>query len=268
MPEAIHERPVLGGDAGAPDEDDVIRLERVSVRYRVPFEPVGTFKEYLIRVLKGRLGYRDVAALHDVTVAIKRGESVGIIGHNGAGKSTLLKLIARVLRPTEGRVWVKGRVVPLMELGAGFHGELTGRENTYLNGTLLGRSRQDIEEKFDEIVRFAELGDFIHAPLRTYSTGMAARLGFAIATAWEPDILIIDEALAAGDEAFQRKCNDRLAEFKRRGATLLLVSHDSGGVRKLCQRALWLDHGAVRALGSSEAVVEQYQEGLRRATDG
>jgi len=150
--------------------------------------------------------------------------------------------------------------VPLLEIGAGFHPELTGRENTYLNAAILGRSRREICDKFPDIVEFAGIGDFIDAPIRTYSSGMSARLGFAVATAWEPDILIIDEALAAGDEAFQRKCMSRLERFRTQGATILLVSHDSGGVRALCGKALWLDHGAVRAFGPSDQVVDLYRQ--------
>jgi ABC-type polysaccharide/polyol phosphate transport system ATPase subunit len=183
---------------------------------------------------------------------------VGVVGRNGSGKSTLLKVIARVLRPTSGRVWVKGRVAPLLELGGGFHPELTGRENVYLNGTLLGRTRREIAERFDWIVDFAELWDFIDAPLRTYSTGMVARLGFAVATAWEPEVLLVDEVLAVGDQGFQKKCQARLAEFRRAGATILLVSHSPELVRGLCGRALWLDGGRVRALGPTDRVTESY----------
>ncbi len=239
--------------------DPVIRVESVSVRFRIPVEPIRSFKEYAIRRIQGRLGFRDVWALRDVTLEVGRGEVLGVIGRNGSGKSTLLKVIARVLRPTSGRVWVKGRVAPLLELGGGFHPELTGRENVFLNGTLLGHSRREIAERFDWIVDFAELWDFIDAPLRTYSTGMVARLGFAVATAWMPDILLVDEVLAVGDEGFQRKCRARLEEFRRAGTTVVLVSHNGHLIRQMCDYALWLESGCVRGLGPAETVTALYE---------
>lgn len=235
-----------------------VRLENVSVRYRVPHERIGTFKEYMIRRVQRRITYDEFWALRHVNLQVYRGEVFGIIGRNGAGKSTLLKVVARVLRPTTGRVWVRGRVAPLLEMGGGFHPELTGRENLFLNGTLLGHSRREVEARLESIVEFAELGEFIDAPLRTYSTGMVARLGFAIATAWEPDILIVDEVLAVGDEAFQRKCQARMSAFRENGATVLMVSHNAATIQTLCQRAMWLDHGTVRAMGSAKDVVSQY----------
>ncbi|WP_322799224.1 ABC transporter ATP-binding protein [Thermoflexus sp.] len=240
--------------------DPVIRLESVSVRFRIPAEPIRSFKEYMIRRIRRQLGFWEVWALRDVSLEVQRGEVLGIIGRNGSGKSTLLKVIARVLRPTSGRVWVKGRVAPLLELGGGFHPELTGRENIFLNGTLLGHTRQEIAERLDWIVDFAELWDFIDAPLRTYSTGMVARLGFAVATAWEPEILLIDEVLAVGDTAFQRKCIARLQEFRQRGTTVLLVSHNSQQIRQLCDYAIWLDSGSVQAFGSPETVTAFYEK--------
>ena len=237
-----------------------IRLDKVSVRYRVPHERIGTFKEYAIRTLQRRVNHDEFWALRGVSLEVRRGEVFGIIGRNGAGKSTLLKVVSQVLRPTEGRVWLRGQVAPLLELGGGFHPELTGRENVFLNGTLLSHSRREVEARFEPIVDFAELGEFIDAPLRTYSTGMVARLGFAVATAWEPDILILDEVLAVGDEAFQRKCQARMRAFRDNGATVLMVSHNAATVHAMCQRALWLDHGAVRALGVAVEVVTQYQQ--------
>jgi len=245
-----------------PARPAVIRLEGVSVCYRTPQERIGTLKEYLIRRLQGRVRFHEVWALQDVHLDIYQGEAFGIVGRNGAGKSTLLKVIARVLRPTTGRVWVRGRVAPLLELGGGFHPELTGRENVFLNGTLLGRTRQEIEERLDWIVDFAELEDFIDTPLRTYSTGMIARLGFAVATAWEPDILIVDEVLAVGDEVFQRKCRDRIAEFQRHGTTILMVSHSTSTVEALCHRAVWLDHGRVQAIGPVREVTAAYRQAM------
>ena len=237
-----------------------IRLENISVRYRVSHERMGTFKEYIIRVLQRRVNHDEFWALRDVNLEVRKGEVFGIVGRNGAGKSTLLKVVARVLRPTTGRVWVRGRIAPLLEFGAGFHPELTGRENVFLNGTLLGFSHRQMGEKFQRIVDFAELGEFIDAPLRTYSSGMQARLGFAIATDVKPDVLIVDEVLAVGDEAFQRKSAARMEEFREQGATVLLVSHNTATVKKMCQRAVWLNHGVVRALGTAEEVAARYHE--------
>jgi ABC-type polysaccharide/polyol phosphate transport system ATPase subunit len=241
--------------------DAVIRLEDVSVRYRAPEERVGTFKEYAIRLLQRRVRYRDFFALDGINLNLGRGEILGVIGRNGAGKSTLLKVVSRVLVPTCGRVYLGGQVSPLLELGAGFHPELTGRENVMLNGTLLGHTRRQLEDRMEDIIQFAELGSFIEAPLRTFSSGMAARLGFAVATAWQPDILLVDEVLAVGDEAFQRKCNDRMQAFRDAGTTILLVTHNMMTVIDMCDRAAWLDHGQLRVLGPSAQVVEAYRAG-------
>ena len=197
-------------------------------------------------------------ALRDVNFDIMPGDRVGIIGRNGAGKSTLLKVISRVLSPTSGRVWIKGIVAPLLELGAGFHPELTGLENVYLNGTLLGHTRQEIAEKFDEILAFSEIGEFINAPIRTYSSGMVARLGFSVATAWEPDILILDEVLSVGDEAFRAKCNRRMQTLIKGKSTVLLVTHSSSLIAEMCTKAIMLDHGKIISSGSGSEISEQY----------
>lgn len=241
-------------------DEVVIRLENVSVEYHAPREQIRSFKEYAIRLLQGRVQHDEFKALCDVSLEVHQGEVMGVIGHNGAGKSTLLKLVSRVMKPTAGRVWVKGRIAPLLELGAGFHSELSGRENIFLNGTLLGFTHAEIENLFDEIVDFAEMWDFIDAPLRTYSTGMAVRLGFAVATARQPDILIVDEVLAVGDEQFRQKCAARMDGYRRNGTTILLVTHDSKQVASMCDRAAWLDHGRLRAIGDAASVVEQYQK--------
>jgi ABC-type polysaccharide/polyol phosphate transport system ATPase subunit len=241
-----------------PQNDTAIFLSGVSVRYRLPSEKVGTFKEYLVRLLQGKVRFHSFMALNNVDLAVKKGEIFGILGRNGAGKSTLLKVISRVLIPTQGRVWINGMVSPLLELGSGFHPELTGMENIYLNATLLGHSRKEIREKIPEILDFAEIGEFIQAPLRTYSSGMSARLGFSVATAWQPDILVLDEVLAVGDAAFAKKCTDRMNLFRESGATVLLVSHAVDTVRSLCQRALLLDHGTVQDLGSAMEISEKY----------
>jgi ABC-type polysaccharide/polyol phosphate transport system ATPase subunit len=239
-------------------DQTIIQLEKVSVKYRVPQEQIDTFKEYFIRLLQGKLKHRSFNALSQVDLTINRGEVFGLIGHNGAGKSTLLKLVARVIRPTSGRVLVQGHVAPLLEVGAGFHPELTGRENIYLNGAMLGFSREEMQEKFPRIVEFSELGDFIDAPLRTYSSGMSARLGFAVATDSQPDILIVDEILSVGDEAFQHKSFDRIQAIKARGATILLVSHSMSMIESICQRAAWLHRGQIIAFGNAKVVVDQY----------
>jgi ABC-2 type transport system ATP-binding protein/lipopolysaccharide transport system ATP-binding protein len=237
-----------------------IQLDSVSVRYRVPQERFGTLKEFLIRRIQRKVNYLDFWALNDVSLKINNGEVFGIIGRNGAGKSTMLKVVSRVLRPTKGRVRVGGRVAPLLELGAAFHHELTGHENVYLNAALLGHTQTEVDEKFQQIVEFADIGEFINAPLRTYSTGMVARLGFAIATAWEPEVLVLDEVLAVGDEAFQAKCHDRIRSFRDQGATVLFVSHNAQVVQSICQRAAWIDDGVIQAGGSPEEIVNLYHE--------
>ena len=242
------------------EEDAAFLLENISVSYRIPNEKIHTFKEYAIRYVQGKIKYNSFLALDNISLSVKKGEIFGILGRNGAGKSTLLKVLARVLYPTEGRVWIKGQVYPLLQLGAGFHPELTGTENIYLNGTLLGHSKQEVEEKLSEIIEFAEIGDFINAPLRTYSSGMMARLGFAVATAWTPDILILDETLSVGDAAFVEKCANRMKKFRESGATVLLVSHSIDMVAELCQRAALLDHGKLIAIGEAGEISDQYQE--------
>ncbi len=238
----------------------VVELQDVTVRYRVPRERYRTFKEFAIRRVQGRVQFEDLLALDGVSLQVFKGEVFGLVGANGAGKTTLLRLVARVMRPTRGRVIVRGRVAPLLAMGAGFHPELTGRENVFLNGALLGYTRHQIEEKMDWIVDFAELRAFIDAPLRTYSSGMMARLGFAVATAQMPEVLIIDEVLSVGDIAFQEKSAARIREFREAGATILLVSHSMGAVKKMCSRAAWLDHGRVMAVDQAEAVVEKFEK--------
>ena len=239
----------------------VIILDNVSVRYRLPSERIGTLKEYAIRFLQRRLKHREFWAVKDLNLNINHGEVFGIVGDNGAGKSTLLKVISKVLRPTTGRVRIYGKIAPLLELGAGFHPELSGRENVFLNGALLGYSHEEMKRVFDEIVEFSELGAFIDAPIRTYSSGMYARLGFAVATAHQPEILIVDEILSVGDEAFQRKCTERIAGFRENGATVLMVSHNLDLISEMCDRAAWLDHGKLMATGTAEQVVAHYREG-------
>ncbi len=257
------ELPKVSSPPDLPTDNDVVVLEDITVRYRVPREPIRTIKEFLIRRMSGKVHIVDLLALHQVSLRVKKGEVFGLIGANGAGKTTLLRLVARVMRPTEGRVIVRGRVAPLLAMGAGFHPELTGRENIYLNGTLLGYTRQQINEYFDQIVDFAELRDFIDVPIRTYSSGMFARLGFAVATARMPDILIVDEVLSVGDIAFQEKCAARIRYFREQGGTILIVSHDMGGIVKMCNQAAWLSHGELVGVGPAEEVAKKYEEFMR-----
>jgi ABC-2 type transport system ATP-binding protein len=239
-------------------EAPAIYFENVSVRYRVPRESLSGIKEFAIRWLQRRILYEDFWALRQVSFSIQPGEVFGIIGHNGAGKSTLLKVMAQVLKPVAGRVVMRGKVAPLLELGGGFHPELTGRENVYMNMALLGHSRRQTDVMFDDIVDFAELREFIDAPLRTYSTGMVARLGFSVATCLQPEILLVDEILSVGDSQFQQKCLERMQSFQTKGTTIVIVSHGMGALESLCKRALHLEKGQVKSIGPVEQVVEAY----------
>jgi ABC-2 type transport system ATP-binding protein len=243
-----------------------ITLTDVSVRYRMPRERIGTFKEYLIRRIQRKVEYHTFWALKGVSLDIQSGEVFGLVGSNGAGKSTLLKVIARILRPTCGRVVVRGSVAPLLELGAGFHPELTGRENIFLYGALLGFDQRQMEEIFDQVVDFAELRPFIDAPLRTYSSGMTARLGFSVATAHIPSILIVDEILSVGDEAFQQKSSEKIRAFRDAGTTILLVSHNMNSITSMCGRAALLDHGTLHMVGTPEEVIRGYRENRKVET--
>ncbi len=237
-----------------------ILLEKLSVRYDVPREMVNTLKEYAIRKLVRRIENDQLVALRDVDLTIRKGERVGVIGPNGAGKSTLFKVIARVRRPSSGRVVVEGRVAPLLEMGLGMQGELTGRENVILQGALLGFARAEMLGRMGQIAAFAELEEFLDAPIRTYSTGMSARLAFAVATDVEPDILLVDEALAVGDERFRARCHERMDHLRDRGRTFLLVSHSLAEVRGSCQRALWVAEGRVVRDGPAEEICDAYHE--------
>lgn len=236
-----------------------IVLENVSVRYRLPKERIRTIKEFAIQSIWRRVEYEEFWGLVDVSMQVMRGETLGIIGFNGAGKSTLLRLVARIMKPVAGRLRVDGKVAPLIELGAGFDSELTGRENIYLSGSILGISRLEMQQRIQGILEFSELQDFIDSPLRAYSTGMILRLGFAIATTCDPDILLLDDVLSVGDANFQKKSFARINSFRGNGATTLFVSHDLGKVRELCNRTLWLNRGKVAALGETEEVVALYE---------
>lgn len=235
-----------------------IHLDQVTVQFRIPHQRIPTLQEYAIRWLKRGIQYSDFHALNNVSFTVNPGEALGIIGANGAGKSTLLKVIARVIRPTSGRVRLRGRVAPLLELGAGFDYEMTGRENVFLNGAVLGFNRKTMAQRLERIVDFAGIGEFIDAPVRTYSSGMVARLGFAVATDHAPEVLIIDEVLAVGDAEFQEKSAARIRHFRDQGTTILVVSHSLTSIQALCSRALWLEHGNIRASGAVSEVLDQY----------
>jgi ABC-2 type transport system ATP-binding protein len=238
----------------------VIEIENVSKHFKLYHEPVTSFKERFIHF--GRRSYEEFWALRDVSFEVAQGETVGLLGHNGSGKSTLLKCVAGTLRPTSGHVRKTGRIAALLELGSGFHPDLTGRENLFLNGSILGLSRRDIAQIFDEVVAFAELEPFIDNQVKYYSSGMYARLAFALAVNVEPEILLVDEVLSVGDEAFQRKCLERITRFQREGRTILLVSHSADLVRRICDRAAVLDHGNLVALGDPGHSVVVFRDTL------
>lgn len=240
----------------------VIKVEGLGMCFHLADQKIDNIKEYFIRMVKRKLNYHEFWALKDVTFHVRRGWRVGILGLNGAGKSTLLKCIAGVLKPTEGTVTVKGNVVPLLELGAGFDKNYTGAENIYLYGTMLGYSRSFIREKFDEIVEFSELKEFINTPVKNYSSGMKARLGFSIATVVDPEILILDEVLSVGDAKFKKKSEKKLKSMMKSGVTVLFVSHATAQVRKLCNHAIILDHGTLVANGKVDEICDLYDEML------
>ena len=223
-------------------------------------DKIQSIKEYLVALLKRKLQYDEFLALDDVSFEIKKGEVVGIVGNNGAGKSTLLKVISGILRPTKGSVALGGNVVPMLELGSGFDFDLSGRENIFLNGAILGYSESFLKEKYDDIVEFSELGEFINIPVRNYSSGMIMRLAFSIASQVVPDILIVDEILAVGDAAFQEKSYARMVELMGHGTTVLLVSHNIEQIRRLCDRVIWLDHGQVKAVGETQEICDAYMQ--------
>jgi lipopolysaccharide transport system ATP-binding protein len=236
-----------------------IFVHQLSKRYRrYHADAPGTVHEALLRGFKRLMAAEQFWGLQEVTFRIAPGRMVGVVGRNGAGKSTLLRLIARIGRPDEGKIEVNGKVGALLNLGAGFHPELTGRENVFVHGVIGGLTRREVASRFDSIIDFAELEDFVDSPLRAYSSGMQMRLAFSIAIHSAPDILLIDEVLAVGDIAFQRKCLDRIAELKAGGCTIVLVTHDTGAVEQLCEDALWLRSGRVGAFGPSQSVVARY----------
>ena len=238
---------------------DIISVDHVSMRFRLASEKVDSLKEYFIKTLKSQISTNEFWALNDVSFQIQKGDALGLIGLNGSGKSTMLKIIAGVLKPTKGSVAVRGEVAPLIELGAGFDYDLTASENIFLNGALMGRSHEELESYYDGIVEFSELKDFIDVPVKNFSSGMIARLAFAIATIGTPDILICDEVLSVGDFRFQEKCHKRIGEMLEKGTTLLFVSHSIEQVEGLCNKAVWLEHGNVKMFGECKEVAEIYR---------
>ena len=237
----------------------VIQANNISMCYRMTYDRVQSIKEYLVQLVKGNIKYEEFWALRDVSFEVRSGEVLGIIGHNGAGKSTLLKVISGILKPTAGSISVSGTVVPMLELGSGFDFDLTGRENIFLNGAILGYSEEFLNDRYDEIVEFSELDNFIDVPLRNYSSGMVMRLAFCVATVVNPDILIVDEILAVGDAEFQEKSKKRMLELMGGGTTVLFVSHSIEQIREMCDQVLWLDHGQAKMLGETRIVCDAYE---------
>lgn len=236
----------------------MIHVENVSVRFRLANDRINSLKEYVVQFISGKIRYSEFFALSNVSFDVKKGEVLGIVGRNGAGKSTLLKSISGIIKPYEGSITVNGNVVPLLELGSGFDFDLTGRENIYLNGALLGYSKSLLDSKFDEIVEFSELDRFIEHPLRNYSSGMLVRLAFSIATIIQPEILIVDEILAVGDERFQRKSKEKMLSLMKGGATVLFVSHSANQIVEICNRVVWLENGKVKLIGDPSEIMQQY----------
>ena len=241
------------------ENNTMIRVSDVTMRFRMNNDKILSLKEFVTTALRGKLQYSTFTALEHVSFEVQKGETIGLIGRNGAGKSTLLKIISGIMKPTEGSVECRGNVVPMLELGSGFDMDLSGRENVYLNGAILGYTKPFLDAKFQEILDFSELGDFINIPIRNYSSGMLARLAFSIAAVVKPEILIVDEILTVGDAQFQEKSKRRMMELMSGGATVLLVSHNIKQVRELCSRAVWLEHGRVRAIGEAKKVCDMYE---------
>ncbi|MHB9025971.1 MAG: ABC transporter ATP-binding protein [Armatimonadota bacterium] len=235
-----------------------IVVEGVAKRFILPHEKVMSFKEALVGVFKRSRGADEFWALRDVSFSVPEGQTVALIGANGSGKTSLLRLIAGILRPTRGKIQTHGTLAALFELGAGFHPELSGRDNIFLNGVLMGRTRKEIQARLDDIIEFSELGDFIETPIKNYSAGMRLRLSFSVAVMAEADILLIDEVIAVGDEHFQHKCLRTIAELQTQGRTILVVSHDLPNVRRIANRVLWLENGVIRMDGDAETVVDAY----------
>lgn len=239
--------------------DKIITVDNVSMYFRMDKNKTTSLKEWVVSHLKGQQQYEEFHALNNVSFEVERGEIVGIIGRNGAGKSTLLKVISGIYKPTHGKVITAGRVAPMLELGSGFDPELSGHDNIFLNGAILGFSEDFLKSKYDDIVAFSELGDFIRMPIKTYSSGMLARLAFSVATIIEPEILIVDEILSVGDASFQEKSRARMMDLMHGGTTVLFVSHDLNQIREMCDRVVWLEKGTAKMVGKTEEVCNAYE---------
>ena len=246
------------------DKRVMVDVNHVTIRFNLASEKVDNLKEYLVKLVKRELMFQEFLAVKDVSFQVRTGEAWGLIGTNGSGKSTLLKAISGILKPYKGTITVNGSVAPLIELGAGFDPECTARENIYLNGCVLGHSEEFMKEHFDEIVEFAELHEFLDSPIKNYSSGMKARLGFAVATMVKPDILIVDEILSVGDYKFRQKCEKRMQELLAGGTTLLYVSHNIDEVKRLCDHAIWLDKGVARLQGDVNDVCNAYMAEMQK----
>ena len=241
------------------NSENVIEVENISMDFFKRDEKVDNLKEFFVRLVKGKLERKKERILENISFELKKGESIGLIGHNGAGKSTLLKIISDIIEPTEGEVRTHGIIAPLLNLGAGFDYEATARENVYLNGAILGYSKKELAKKYEEIVQFSELEKHMDTPLKNFSSGMVARLGFAIAIDVDPAILLVDEILSVGDENFRRKCADKIDELRARGVSFVIVSHNMDQIKRLCQKALWIENAHVRGYGDVHEVCEQYE---------
>lgn len=244
------------------DKHTAISIDNVSKAFKIYHDKPLTLKEKLLKLRSNE--YRNFYAVKNVTLNIKKGETVGLIGHNGCGKSTLLKLITKILYPDSGEIYVNGRISSLIELGAGFHPDFTGRENIYINASIFGLSRKEVDEKIDEIIRFSELGDFIENPVRTYSSGMYMRLAFSVAINVNPEILLIDEILSVGDANFQKKCYDKIEGFKNNGATIVIVAHDLGTLEKICDRVIWMNGGQIVEQGEADRIINLYTQYMNK----
>lgn len=238
---------------------NAIELKNITMKFNMSKEKIDSIKEYFVKLIKKQLMFTEFTALSDISLTVKKGEVIGIVGLNGSGKSTLLKIISGILKPTNGSVKINGNISPLIELGAGFDHDLTARENVFLNGYVLGYTKNEIKEKFDEIVEFSELQDFLDVPIKNFSSGMIARLGFAIATIVRPDILIVDEILSVGDFKFQEKCEQRIADMMSGGTTVIIVSHSIEQIERLCDRVMWLEKGKCVAIGETKEICKRYQ---------
>ena len=248
------------GQGEADTRDVIVDVNHVSMVFNIASEQLNSLKEYFIKLMRRELMFKEFRALNDITFQVRRGDVFGLVGTNGSGKSTMLKIVAGVLEPSEGSCTVKGSIAPLIELGAGFDMELTARENIYLNGALLGYSKQFINDHFDDIVDFAELRDFLDMPLKNYSSGMVARIAFSIATATKPDLLIVDETLSVGDFLFQRKCEERIQSLINDDhVTVMIVSHETSQIERLCNKAVWIEKGHLRQFGDAAEVCAAYR---------